>query len=78
MVIIQEMEAVFEDGKLRLLEPAKVPLVEGQRVRVVVEATSEDVLALAGQVYTGLSEEEIDAIERIALDRDTFFVDPAP
>ena len=69
------MEAVFEEGRFRLLEPSEVPLAEGQRVRITVEteATLDDVLALAEQVYAGLSGEEIDAIERIALDRDTFF-----
>ncbi len=61
------------------MEPSEVPLSEGQQVRITVdtEATPDDVLALAEQVYAGLSEEEIDAIERIALDRDTFFGDRA-
>lgn len=61
------------------MEPSEVPLSEGQQVRITVdtEATPDDVLALAEQVYAGLSEKEIDAIERIALDRDTFFGDRA-
>lgn len=69
------LEAVFEDGKFRLLEPGRVPLNEGQRVRITVqpEVEPEDVLALAGRVYAGLSDEEIDAVERIALDRSAFF-----
>lgn len=69
------LEAVFEDGKFRPLKPKQVPLSEGQRVRITVqaEATPEDVLALAGRVYVDLSEEEIDAVERIALDRSAFF-----
>lgn len=39
------------------------------------EEAPNDVLALAGQVYAGLSEEEIDEVERIALDRRPFFGD---
>ncbi len=34
--------------------------------------TPDDVLALAGQVYAGLSDEEVDDVERIALDRRSF------
>jgi predicted DNA-binding antitoxin AbrB/MazE fold protein len=76
---IETLKAVFEGGKFRPLEPSAVPLAEGQQVRITVEtdATPDDVLTLAEKVYAGLSEEEIDAIERIALDRDTFFGDRA-
>ncbi len=75
MAIIQTLRAVFENGTFRPLEPLAVPLTEGQRVQITVEteATPDDVLALAEQVYAGLSDEEIEAIERIALDRRVFF-----
>ena len=67
----QTLQAVFENGGFRLLESPTVPLSEGQRVRLIVEpdAAPDDVLALAAQVYDGLSEREIDEIEQIALDR---------
>ncbi len=67
----QTLQAVFENGGFRLLESPTVPLPEGQRVRLIVEpdAAPDDVLALAAQVYDGLSEREIDEIEQIALDR---------
>jgi len=73
----QTLEAVFENGTFRLLEPSAVTLVDGQRVRLTVETdgTPDDVLALAEQVYEGLPEEEIDEVERISLDRRTFFGD---
>ncbi len=53
-----------------LLESPGLPLVEGQHVRLTIETEDVpvDVLGLAEQVYNGLSDEEIDAIERIALD----------
>lgn len=73
----QTLEAVFENGKFRLLEKPAVPLRNGQHVRLTVEAEAapDDVLALAGQVYVGLSDEEVDDVERIALDRRSFFGD---
>jgi predicted DNA-binding antitoxin AbrB/MazE fold protein len=73
----QTLEAVFENGAFRLLDSPTVPLVEGQHVRLTVEteAALEDVLALAEQVYAGLSEEDINDIEHIALDRRAFFTD---
>jgi predicted DNA-binding antitoxin AbrB/MazE fold protein len=69
------LEAVFENGTFRLLEPSAVTLVDGQHVRLTVETgeTSDDALALAERVYDGLSEEEIDEVERISLDRRKFF-----
>lgn len=71
----QTLEAIFENGKFRLLEKPAVPLRDGQHVRLTVEteAPPDDVLALAEQVYAGLSDEEVDDVERIALDRGSFF-----
>ena len=67
------MEAVFQNGVF--LPTGQVPrLEEGQHVRLMVEVDeSPDVLELAGRVYDGLSEEERDAVEAIALERRDFF-----
>ena len=69
------IEAVYEKGVFKPLQALELP--EGQHVRLVVEATetssSEDILALAAQVYEGLSPEDIDAIEHIASNRRDFF-----
>ena len=75
--MIQTLEAVFENGAFRLLDSPTMPLAEGQHVRLTVEteAAPDNVLALAEQVYAGLSDEDIDEVERIALDRRTFFTD---
>ena len=52
------------------------PLPEGIEVRVeLLPTTADDVLALALQVYAGLSPKEINEIERIALGRHDFFGD---
>ena len=71
----QTLEAVFENGKFRLLEKPAVPLRDGQHVRLTAEteAKPDDVLALAEQVYAGLSDEEVDDVERIALGCRSFF-----
>jgi predicted DNA-binding antitoxin AbrB/MazE fold protein len=69
----QTCEAIYENGLFRPLAPAPEGLSEGQKVRLVVEAKPVDVIDLAVHVYDGLSEEDIDEIERIALDRSNFF-----
>lgn len=69
------IEAVFENGVFRPLKPPDIQ--DGQQVLLDVEPCSqkpaEDLLALAARVYQGLSENDIDEIESIALDRRHFF-----
>jgi len=81
--IPQATEAIYEGDVLRLRQP--LPLNKEQRVWVIVMPTSEetpftgetrspdDILALAAQVYAGLSPEEVADVERLALDRSHFF-----
>jgi predicted DNA-binding antitoxin AbrB/MazE fold protein len=66
----QVVEAIFEDGAFRILDAPGLPLSEGQRVRLHIEtssATPEELLDLAAEVYAGLSQKDIDEIERIAV-----------
>ncbi len=71
----QTVDAVFENGTFRLLDVPATPLMEGQHVRLTIEAevAPEDILALAGEVYEGLSPSEINEVEQIVLDRRRFF-----
>lgn len=72
----QVVDAVFEQGAFKVLNPSILQLAEGQQVKLVIEEPAppeESPLALAAKVYEGLSEEEIDEIERIILDRRDFF-----
>ena len=75
MKTVQEtIDAIYVHGVFKPLKAPAIP--DGQRVRLVVEtviATPEDLLALAAQVYEGLSSEQVDAIEEIAIDRRNFF-----
>ena len=62
------VEAVYQDGVFK--PTARPALAEGQHVRLTVESVSSrspgDILRLASEVYTGLSPDEIDEIERLA------------
>lgn len=68
------IEAIYENGKFKPIQPEKIHLIEGQRVKLVVnESQLPEAILLATQVYQGLSEEEINEIEEVALDRSYFF-----
>lgn len=71
----QTVEAIYQNGTFRPVKPGEIPLRDGQSVRLTIESPSEarNILELAGNVYEGLSEEERDEVESIALDRTTFF-----
>jgi predicted DNA-binding antitoxin AbrB/MazE fold protein len=72
----QTVEAIYESGGFRLIDPANLQLFEGQKVRLIIEPPDQSAtspLELAAQVYEGLSESQIEEIEQIALDRDDFF-----
>ena len=67
-------EAVYENGLFRPVAPLTPALAEGQHVRLLVEAdTPDDILNLAAAVYDGLSKQDIEDVEHIALDRSEFF-----
>ncbi len=65
------IEAVYEHGVFKPLIPPS--LMNGQYVRIAVELyekkTADNILGLAAQVYDGLSDQDVDEIETIALNR---------
>jgi len=72
----QTVEAIFENGSFKVIDPSALHLSEGQKVKLVVEEQpkrKEGPLELLTSMYDGLSEQEIDEIERIILDRRDFF-----
>jgi predicted DNA-binding antitoxin AbrB/MazE fold protein len=71
----EPLDAIFEHGAFRPVQPPTIPLQEGQRVRLVVEteASPDAVLAVAASVYAGLSPAEITEVEQIAIQRKDFF-----
>lgn len=73
----ETLDAIFEHGTFRLVQPPSIPLREGQLVRLVVETdeSPEAILDLAANVYAGLSPQDITEVEQIALQRQDFFGD---
>jgi predicted DNA-binding antitoxin AbrB/MazE fold protein len=71
----ETLDAIFEHGTFRLVRPPNISLHEGQRVRLVVEIEEppDAILALAANVYAGLSPQDITEVEQIALQRRDFF-----
>lgn len=64
------IEAVYERGALRPLEP--LDLEEGKRVQIQIVTArqrAEDVLERAARVLGDLSPDDLAEVERIALDR---------
>ena len=70
----QLVNAIFENGSFRPLEPLHINVRNGDHVRLRIEEQGASTsIELAGKVYDGLSKSEIDEIERIALNRGNFF-----
>jgi len=75
----EPIDAVYEQGTFKPLEPVELP--EGQRVTLSVEpralspAEAEAQLRAWHAVYEGLSEADIAEVEAMALDRSHFFRD---
>lgn len=69
------LNAVYESGGFRVLDNPMLPIHDGQKVQMIVETddVTQDAVELATHVYDGLSKQDIDEIERIALDRRRFF-----
>jgi len=73
--LVQTFDAIFINGVFQPLNPKTISIIEGQRVRLVVEPidSSENILDLATSVYKELSEEQIDEVEKIIFNREGFF-----
>ena len=74
MPMTRSLDAIYENGIFRPLSAQPLAIADGQRVRITVDDQSEPTpLQQLARVYEGLSNPEIDAIERIAGDRSNFF-----
>lgn len=77
---MQTIEAIYQNGMFKPITPISEEIAEGERVKLVVETESdtEDVnpiMKLAENFYEGLSDEDIEEIEKVTLDRANFFGD---
>lgn len=67
------VEAIFEEGVFKPVSPLDIS--EHKKVTLIIKDETEepsDILSLASMVYNGLSPEDIDAVEKIAVDRSRF------
>ncbi len=74
----QTIEEVYQNGMFKPLKPISEEIEEGKTVEITIKEkrlSSEEMLELAGKFYEGLSDEDIEEIERITLDRSNFFGD---
>lgn len=74
----QTIEAVYQNGMFKPIGSLKAELEEGSKVLINVESFSDRarrVIELTENFYEGLSEADIEEIEKIALDRSNFFGD---
>lgn len=72
----QTIEAIYQNGIFRPITPVSDAIVEGKKVHLEIieeRLSPEEMLELASKVYEGLSAEDVEEIERIALDRSNFF-----
>ena len=68
------IDAIYENGTFRPVQSNIIEIAEGTHVRITVDDETEpESLKLATRVYEGLSDEDIDEIEQIALNRNNFF-----
>lgn len=80
MTVNRYIEAIYEGGVFKPLEP--VDLAEHERVRLTIEAAAvseqqvEEMLELAFATYEGLTPEEIQQIEAARIDQEHFFRRP--
>lgn len=67
------IDTIYENGVFRPVHREVLAISEGQRVRLtVIYQGDPDSLQLAMSVYDGLSDNDINEIEGIALDRNGF------
>ncbi|NCO68854.1 MAG: hypothetical protein COZ31_09360 [Nitrospirae bacterium CG_4_10_14_3_um_filter_44_29] len=67
------IEAIFEKGVLIPMSPINIS--EHKKIILTIEdepLESDDILSLSSMVYNGLSPEDIEEIEKLALDRSGF------
>jgi predicted DNA-binding antitoxin AbrB/MazE fold protein len=70
----QTIEAIYQNGMFKPLNPISESIAEGEKVKLVVETEEANpIMKLAENFYEGLSEDDINEIEKIALDRSNFF-----
>lgn len=77
----QTIKAIYQNGIFKPVKPVSEQFSEGEEVIIDIKSKEEsanDIMKLVENFYEGLSEGDIDEIEKIALDRSNFFGDRKP
>lgn len=69
--MVETVIAVCENGILKPLD--EIHVINGKKVKLTIE-TDDEILNLATSVYEGLSDKEINEVEKIAFERKDLFV----
>ena len=72
--MVKTIEAIYENGVFKPISPLP-DISEHKKVTLVIKDNHEesrDILSLAAKVYDGLSQKDIEDIEKPAFDRNHF------
>ena len=73
ITLLPEVEtAIAEQARRQGTTPERLVSESLQKLFAAPALTPDEILGLAGQVYAGLSKQDIDDVEKIALDRSNF------
>jgi predicted DNA-binding antitoxin AbrB/MazE fold protein len=71
------IDAIYENGLFRPVQPLSNPIPDGEHVRLRIEEPSgKTILEQAWRVYDGLTPDDVADVERIGLQRNSFFEPP--
>ena len=74
--MVKTIEAIYENGVFKPISPLP-DISEHKKVTLVIEDNHEEsrnILSLAAKVYDGLSQKDIEDIEKPALTETTFYI----
>ena len=63
----QTIEAIYQNGMFKPLKPISKEISEGETVEIIIKdkrLSPDEMLELAGKIYEGLSNEDIEEVEK--------------
>ncbi len=72
----QTVEAIYQNGMFKPIKPMLEEISEGEKVIINIKSKEEnanEIMKLAENFYEGMSEKDINEVEKVMLDRSNFF-----
>lgn len=72
----QKIEAIYQNGIFKPITPVSDEISEGEEVIIDIKSKEEsanEIMKLAENFYEGISDEDIEEMEKVMLDRSNFF-----